>query len=98
GSAPERVNSSVWQTPVALISTSTSPAFGPSRSTSSMTSGLPAAYATAARVFMGRNVAPVGPVRIRDAPDERGDQPNLCDSVSARSFADGGRAIHYFVM
>ncbi len=26
GSAPERVNSSVWQTPVALISTSTSPA------------------------------------------------------------------------
>ena len=28
GSAPERVNSSVWQMPVALISTSTSPAFG----------------------------------------------------------------------
>src|SRR5580765_3750595 len=58
GSAPERVNSSVWQTPVALISTSTSPAFGPSRSTSSITSGLPAAYATAARVFMRRKVAP----------------------------------------
>ncbi len=52
GSAPERVNSSVWQTPVALISTSTSPAFGPSSSTSSITSGLPASYATAARVFM----------------------------------------------
>src|SRR5215471_10301441 len=61
GSAPERVNSSVWQTPVALISTSTSPAFGPSRSTSSITSGLPAAYATAARVFMGRNVGPGAP-------------------------------------
>jgi hypothetical protein len=29
GSAPERVNSSVWQMPVALISTSTSPALGP---------------------------------------------------------------------
>ena len=42
GSAPERVNSSVWQMPVALISTSTSPAFGPSRSTVSITSGLPA--------------------------------------------------------
>src|SRR5436190_19581710 len=58
GSAPDNVNSSVWQTPVALISTSTSPAFGPSSSTSSTTSGLPAAYATAARVFMGRKVAP----------------------------------------
>ena len=42
GSAPDSVNSSVWQTPVALISTSTSPAFGPSSSTSSITSGLPA--------------------------------------------------------
>src|SRR4029079_14945772 len=52
GSAPERVNSSVWHTPVALISTSTSPARGPSRSTSSTTSDLPASNATAARVFM----------------------------------------------
>src|SRR5262245_53476006 len=52
GSAPERVNSSVWQTPVARISTSTSPAFGPSRSTSTTSSGLPAAYAIAARVFI----------------------------------------------
>ena len=42
GSAPERVNSSVWHTPLALISTITSPAFGPSRSTVSITSGLPA--------------------------------------------------------
>ena len=52
GSAPESVNSSVWQMPVALISTSTSPAFGPSRSTSMISSGLPFASATAARVFM----------------------------------------------
>src|SRR6187549_3574613 len=49
GSAPERVNSSVWQMPVALISTSTSPAFGPASWTVSMASGAPARCATAAR-------------------------------------------------
>src|SRR5258706_9631086 len=49
GSAPERVNSSVWQMPVALISTSTSPAFGPSRRTVSINRGSPALCATAAR-------------------------------------------------
>src|SRR3954465_1288769 len=38
--------------PVALISTSTSPARGPSRASSSMVSGWPACQATAARVFM----------------------------------------------
>src|SRR5690349_4766270 len=38
--------------PVALISTSTSPAFGPSRSSVSMLSGSPAFHATAARVCM----------------------------------------------
>ncbi len=42
GSAPERVNSSVWQIPVALISTSTSPAFGPASCTVSIVSGAPA--------------------------------------------------------
>src|SRR5580704_18139581 len=52
GSAPERVNSSVWQTPVALISTSTSPARGPSRSTVSTTSFSPARVASAAFVFI----------------------------------------------
>src|SRR6187455_3246057 len=52
GSAPERVNSSVWQMPVAFICTSTSPAFGPSSSTSSTTRSLPGSYATAARVLM----------------------------------------------
>ena len=51
GSPPERVNSSVWQTPVALISTSTSPNFGPSRSTVSISSVLPASKQTAAFVF-----------------------------------------------
>src|ERR1700677_2609782 len=39
--------------PVALISTSTSPACGPSRSTSAMVSGSPAFQAMAAFVFMG---------------------------------------------
>ena len=54
GSAPDRVKSSVWQMPVALISIRTSPALGPSRSTSTISSGLPASKATAARVFMMR--------------------------------------------
>ena len=51
-SAPDSVYRSVWQMPVALISTSTSPARGPSRSTSSMLSGSFTFQATAARVFM----------------------------------------------
>src|SRR6185295_4580512 len=38
--------------PVAMISTSTSPGFGPSRSTSTISSGCLAAKATAARVFI----------------------------------------------
>src|SRR5689334_1099585 len=59
GSAPERVNSSVWHTPVAFSSTKTSPALGPSRSTVSITSGWPFSYATAARVFMARSSARV---------------------------------------
>src|SRR5262245_55718064 len=52
GSAPDRVKSSVWQMPVALISTMTSPALGPSRSTSTISSGLAFSNATAARVFI----------------------------------------------
>src|ERR1700724_1774358 len=58
GSAPDSVNSSVWQMPVALISTITSPAFGPSSCTVVISSGFPAAVATAARTSMAR--APVG--------------------------------------
>src|SRR5882762_1385302 len=52
GSAPESVYSSVWQMPVAIIWTSTSPAFGPSSRTVSMASGAPALCATAARTSM----------------------------------------------
>src|SRR4051794_1555689 len=40
--------------PVALISTSTSPAFGPSRRTASTDRGCPALWATAARVSIQR--------------------------------------------
>src|ERR1700689_899803 len=52
GSAPDRVNSSVGQTPLALISTRTSPALGPSKSTVTISKGLRAATATAAWVFI----------------------------------------------
>src|SRR5215212_963003 len=52
GSSPDKVNQSVWQMPVALTSTSTSPARGPSRSTVSIVRGSPAFQATAARVFI----------------------------------------------
>src|ERR1700722_19097531 len=47
--------------PVALISTKTSPAFGPSRSSSTISSGFLASKATAARVFM------VGSCRVRNS-------------------------------
>src|ERR1700736_686147 len=56
GSPPERVNSSVWQTPDALISTSTSPNFGPSRSTISISRFFPASKQTAAFVFTLRSL------------------------------------------
>src|SRR5690554_3051750 len=53
GSSPDSVNASVWQSAVWVIFTSTSPFFGPSRSSSTICSGLPGSKATAARVFMG---------------------------------------------
>src|SRR3974390_1144135 len=60
GSAPERVNSSVWHTPEARIPTMTPPASGPSRSTVTTSSGLPAAYEIAAFDFMRALRAGVG--------------------------------------
>src|SRR5579872_4472029 len=70
GSAPDSVNSSVWQMPVALISTITSPALGPSSCTVSIWSGLPAWNATAARtsiaILRHRPVA-----SIRSLPQDR---------------------------
>ena len=52
GSSPDSVKASVWQTPVALISTMTSPTAGPPTSTSAISRGLPASNATAARLFI----------------------------------------------
>ena len=52
GSSPDRVNASVWQTPVAFTSIKTSPALGPSRSTSTISRGSPEANATAALDFI----------------------------------------------
>src|SRR5690606_109879 len=52
GSSPDRVKASVWHSAVWVIFTHTSPAFGPSRSSSTICSGWPASKATAARVFM----------------------------------------------
>src|ERR1035438_10346730 len=56
GSLPESVKASVWQTPVATILTSTSPALGPSTWISSIESGLPAPQATAALDFISPSV------------------------------------------
>src|SRR5918996_819832 len=55
--------------PVAMISTSTSPALGPSRSSSTISSGCLASKATAARVFMGR-FPPDGQRRARLSPGQ----------------------------
>src|SRR5688500_5286388 len=52
GTSPLSVHASVWQTPVAWIFTSTSPAFGGATSISTIRSGSPAAESTAARDFM----------------------------------------------
>src|SRR4249919_2362291 len=52
GSSPLRVNASVWQTPVWVMRTSTSPARGGATSISTICKGWPGAKATAARDFM----------------------------------------------
>src|SRR4029453_5748622 len=71
GSPPERVNSSVWQTPDALISTTPSPDFGPSRSPSSIPRFLPASKQTAAFVF---TLVPLE-IRGRSLEHRRGHSP-----------------------
>src|SRR3954447_12188869 len=64
GSAPERVNSSVWQMPVALVSTRTSPALGPSSVTVVTSSGFPASNATAARTSIDISPGPLLGTRV----------------------------------
>src|SRR6516225_8376509 len=70
GSAPDSVYASVWHTPVATLRISTSPFFGPARSTSSTLSGFPASHATAALVFIVRS--PLKLVSARLGVDCRG--------------------------
>src|SRR5690348_10049373 len=74
-SRPESVYASVWQTPVAITSTRTSPAFGPSRSMVSMVSGLLASQATAARERMLSSSGALGraspyETQFDDVPDD----------------------------
>src|SRR5262245_58627421 len=95
GSAPDSVNSSVWQTPVALISTRTSPAFGPSSLTVAISSGLPAATATAARTFISSSVrcqvlsALVVHGTVADGNRDRADSPR-CRGRRRRHLAHHG--------
>src|SRR5258708_6784355 len=71
-SRPSSVYASVWQMPVALISTRTSPVFGPSRSISMISSGFFASKATAARVFifsfLSRSSTPLDTPLLCSAP------------------------------
>jgi hypothetical protein len=55
--------------PVALTSTSTSPAFGPSSSTVSIVNGTPAFQATAARVFIAA-LLQSAPTRVMHAREQ----------------------------
>src|SRR4029079_1951469 len=85
GSAPERVNSSVWQMPVALIRTSTSPALGPCSCTVSIAKGAPALCATAARTSMDYRVrAPEAlAVCVAIASIRAGDRQSYGSSLSS---------------
>src|SRR3954463_6059274 len=67
-SSPSSVYASVWQMPVAMISTNTSPAFGPSRSTSTISSGCLGAKATAARVFIVQLSPDVSRLCLQEPP------------------------------
>src|SRR6476646_7552618 len=54
--------------PVAMISTSTSPCFGPSRSTSTISRGFLASKATAARVFIEQSPMSSRRLCLEEAP------------------------------
>src|SRR5574343_2040661 len=65
GSSPLRVKASVWQTPVWVMRTSTSPFFGGATSISTICSGWPAAKATAARDFIRGSLGGRGSFEVR---------------------------------
>src|SRR6516165_2189240 len=71
--------------PVAFTSTSTSPAFGPSNSTSVITSGFAFSNATAARVFMAGSSS-----SLLSAPVEAEDASKM---LRVESFAAGDDAV-----
>src|SRR5215831_14705367 len=86
GSAPDKVNSSVWQTPVALISTRTSPARGPSSLTVSMVRGAPALCA------ISRDPATAATVASRRGGSYRRLRGGAGDEVAVRRQQVGQRA------
>src|SRR5678816_3135010 len=81
--------------PVAMISTSTSPCFGPSRSTSTISSGCLAAKATAARVFMMAPPGSDGRLAQQEAPNPPAD---ACIVVGRVERGDGGVGIGHPVV
>ena len=82
--ARQRVGVGVADARSPLISTSTSPAFGPSMSIVSMVSGSPAFQATAARVFIP--CSPFRPVCILFAVEATGFQPPRKGSARTASW------------
>src|SRR5258705_7983496 len=109
GSAPDSVNSSVWQTPVALISTSTSPSRGPSSWMVDISSGLPGATATAARTSISiplvlnlRYVIPREPARANgrcctayDRAVRAANESKFRETCGARGAGDFCRALEH---
>src|SRR5271169_3161066 len=71
--------------PVALISTRTSPAFGPSRSSSMISSGFFASNATAARVFILSSTFALQDVSLQFSEHEKNCRSPLCSFRSHAS-------------
>src|SRR5260370_36070497 len=72
--------------PVALISTRTSPAFGPSRSSSTISSGFFAWKATAARVFIVDSI-----LTFQGVAERLVTTPRAFKIITRSSFAHAGR-------
>src|ERR1044072_584753 len=95
GSAPESVNSSVWQMPVALISTSTSNALGPSSWTLITSRGLPAPPHTAA--FPSMPPAPVYDADHRDAGWRRRPKMRVMRTAPSVKLRRKGHAMSHII-
>src|SRR5207253_1667691 len=77
---------SVWHTPQAARRTSTSPAFGPSRSSSVTLSGCPNSSSTAARIFI------VGTLQVAHGVHRRAVDARLEVDVRAVTVTRAARA------